>query len=106
MKNFNWEDFKNGKIAVCFETKEKAEIFLKECVINGITWCDFSEATSFNPWVSEDVTFCCIDSYSKLEWASYKYFKFKNKPIIKWEIDGIKEYQFKKHLKLTKKGKK
>ena len=45
MKNFNWEDFKNGKIAVHCDTEEKAKDFLKECEKQEIKWVCGDKAT-------------------------------------------------------------
>ena len=38
MDNFDWEDFKNGKIAVHCDTEDKAKDFVKECYEHGIKW--------------------------------------------------------------------
>lgn len=35
---FNWEDFKNGKIAVRCDTEEKANEFIKQCYKHGMSW--------------------------------------------------------------------
>lgn len=48
MKNFNWEEFKNGEIAVHCDTEEKANDFLKECNKQGITWTDGDKTTEIN----------------------------------------------------------
>lgn len=38
MKDFDWEKFKKGKIAVHCDAEEKAKDFLKECYDYGIKW--------------------------------------------------------------------
>lgn len=43
---FNWEDFKNSKIAVHCKTEGKAEEFIKECYKRGIKWCYGDENTT------------------------------------------------------------
>ena len=43
---FNWEDFKNGKIGVHCKTEEEAEEFIKECYKHGLKWCYSDENTT------------------------------------------------------------
>lgn len=38
MKDFNWEEFKGGKVAVVFDNKKALEDFLKECDREGLKW--------------------------------------------------------------------
>lgn len=50
---FNWEDFKNSKIAVYCKTEGKAEEFIKECYKRGIKWCYSDENTTHWEEVNE-----------------------------------------------------
>lgn len=50
---FNWEDFKNGKIAVHCKTEEEAKGFIKECYKHGMKWCYSDENTTHWDDVSE-----------------------------------------------------
>ena len=45
---FNWEGFKNGKIAVHCDTEEKAKDFVKKCYKYGIKWlCEANDDATF-----------------------------------------------------------
>ena len=50
---FNWEDFKNGKIGVHCKTEEEAGEFIKECYKHGLKWCYSNENTTHWEEVSE-----------------------------------------------------
>lgn len=70
---FNWEDFKNGKIAVHCKTEEEAKEFIKECYKHGMKWCysdentthwdDVSEKNYYNYYICEK--YIC---YGNLDW--------------------------------------
>ena len=47
---FDWDAFKQGKIAVHCDTEEKAKAFLKECHDRGLTWCDGESLLSKSIW--------------------------------------------------------
>lgn len=91
MKNFNWEAFKRGDIAVHCDTEEKAKDFLKKCDKEGIRWNTGEYTHEFTEW-----------NKHKKE-TSYSYFikgivmtrldldKEQGLKIIKWEIDTMKE---------------
>lgn len=40
MKNFNWDEFKNDKVAIHCDTLEKAKDFIDRCITHGFTWRD------------------------------------------------------------------
>jgi len=94
MKNFNWEEFKKGNIAVHCNTEEKAKDFLKECDREGITWQRGQYTHEFTKW----------DIFK--EGTSYSFFingiaitrldldKTQGYKIIEWEIDTMKELTF------------
>ena len=43
---FNWDDFREGKIAVWCETRELREDFLKQCDENNIEWGVYGDMPS------------------------------------------------------------
>ena len=106
MKNFNWEEFKNGEIAVHCDTEEKANDFLKECNKQGITWTDGDKTTEINCWFwyEKDTSYACRDGKSKLTFEFLKHYKDKGLEIIKWEIDKMKELTFKEVIADIKEG--
>lgn len=83
---FNWEKFKEGKIAVHCDTKEKAIDFLNECErhlierakinIGRLDYCIFEDGIGYS---------CGID-YNKLESDSLEYYEKEYETIIKWNI--------------------
>lgn len=54
---FDWEAFKNEKIAVHCDTEEKANAFLKECEKHGMNW-HVCKATEKNYWIEEKEKTC------------------------------------------------
>lgn len=104
MKNFNWEAFKKGNIAVHCDTEEKAKDFLKKCDKEGIRWNTGEYTHEFTEW-----------NKHKKE-TSYSYFikgivmtrldldKEQGLKIIKWEIDTMKELTFTEVIANIKEG--
>lgn len=104
MKNFNWEEFKKGNIAVHCNTEEKAKDFLKECDREGITWQRGQYTHEFTKW----------DIFK--EGTSYSFFingiaitrldldKTQGYKIIEWEIDTMKELTFTEVMANIKEG--
>ena len=107
MINFDWERFKNGKIAVHCDTEEKANDFLKECDKKGIKWISGKETVNLNNWDDEreDTIYCCFNRNSKLEYAelSYIYRSGKKIKIIKWNLDNL-EKTFREVIRDIKEG--
>lgn len=106
MKNFNWEEFKNGEIAVHCDTEEKANNFLNECDKQGIAWTDGDKTTEINCWFwyKKDTSYACSEGKSKLTFESLEHYKDKGLEIIKWEIDKMKELTFKEVIANIKEG--
>lgn len=104
MKNFNWEAFKRGDIAVHCDTEEKAKDFLMECDKNDIKWEGGRYTPEFTKW----------DIFK--EGTSYSYFingitiirldldKAQGLKIIEWEIDAMKELTFTEVIANIKEG--
>lgn len=72
---FNWEDFKNGKIAVHCKTEEEAKEFIKQCYKHGMKWCYSNENITHWDDVSEK-NYYTYDicgkhiCYGNLDWKS------------------------------------
>lgn len=108
MKSFNWEDFKNGKVAVNCDTKEKAKDFLKECDKQKIKWLsgeNASDQTIWKAYKNQTVYGCFL---GVLVYESVIYFKNIDITIIEWEIDKmdnkIKELTFREVIANIKEG--
>ena len=107
MKNFNWEEFKNGEIAVHCDTEEKAKDFLKECEKRDIGWSSGKKANHNTNWDSYKIDTCysCyILRERELVYGSKHFFKKEGLEIIKWEIDEMKELTFKEVIANIKEG--
>ena len=52
MKNFNWNEFKQGRVAVHCDTEEKVNDFLKYCKNNGVVcmngWTIYENKTCYS----------------------------------------------------------
>ena len=90
---FNWQDFKNGHIAVNCDTKEKAIDFLKKCDERGIVWIEGQKTTKKTYWdlKKELTSYCCIYNKGKLGFARKDFYKEKGITLIEWEIKDKKE---------------
>ena len=105
MKNFNWEDFKNGKIAVHCDTKEKARYFLKKCKEKGFIWNDESDISPNDySWASykEETTYSMGEK--GIMFGDIDVHENENLKIIKWGIDTMKELRFKEVIANIKEG--
>lgn len=95
MKNFNWEAFKKGNIAVHCDTEEKAKDFLKKCDKEGIRWNTGEythESTEWNEHKKETSYSHYIKGVVIARLGLNKALGYK---IIEWEIDTMKELTFK-----------
>lgn len=109
MKNFNWEAFKRGNIAVHCDTEEKAKDFLKECDKEGIRWRCNNERTiteGSNCWrvEKENTSYSCMGRFCTLGYSNYKTHRDKGLEIIKWEIEDMKELTFTEVIATIKEG--
>ncbi len=87
---FNWDEFKNGKVAVNCDTEEKSREFIKECHergmkwfflnINDTNWSNFKESTCYSYSLNSE--YLKFGHKSKFEAVDYK--------IIKWESEKMK----------------
>lgn len=86
---FNWEKFKEGKIAVHCDTKEKAIDFLNECYKQHLIWQgEYKIDLNENRWnVNKKYTgYCCYQTKERLQFCDIDFYKEKGKEIIKWNI--------------------
>lgn len=92
MKNFNWEKFKKGGIAVHCDTEEKANDFLNECDKKTIVWLWAKRTTEYNNWnrYSSETGYRC-NGENELGYAPLEYYKNNRNQIVQWEIDEKKE---------------
>ena len=87
---FNWDDFRDGKIAVWCETRELREDFLKQCDNNNIRWRTNGELASHNIEVTscegEDCT-AYVCKHFGIAFSDYDWFQEQGIKVIKWSID-------------------
>ena len=92
MNNFDWNKFKNEKIAVWCDTEEKAREFVKECYKRGMKWSSSSlENETYFVQYKKDT---CYDFYTdgnknKLMFCDKFYYERNNYKIIKWESEKM-----------------
>lgn len=85
---FNWDEFRNGKVAVNCDTEEKAKEFLKECYERKLKWFDGSLDTCWK--INKENT--CYEYIGKLVYCSKSHYEEKEEgyKIIKWESENMK----------------
>ncbi len=81
MKQFDWEKFKNGNIAVHCETKEEAEDFCKKMHEQGMKW---RNGTTYLGRTKFDSYFDQMCYYGDVEYSRLKYAKEKGYEILEW----------------------
>ena len=72
---FNWEDFKNGKIVVNCKTEEESKKFIKQCYKYGIKWRYGNENNTQWKDMNEKIYYECEDEYiyyGNLNWKPSK----------------------------------
>jgi hypothetical protein len=94
---FNWEDFKNGKIAICCDTEEKLKDFLRECEKQNLKWpFGVGNAIKFNPWDVYKGKTVIGHNYKNSNFLSYSskgfYEGIEGLKIIDWELINVKEF--------------
>lgn len=104
MKNFNWEEFKNGEIAVHCDTEEKADDFLKECEKRNIKWIGGDNATHHNHYSVNFGLTCYCGKKGVLTYSDKVYFIQEGTTIVKWEVKEVKERTFKEVIANIKEG--
>ncbi|WP_346935349.1 hypothetical protein [Clostridium sp.] len=86
---FNWDKFKNEKVAVWCDTEEKAREFVKECYERGVKWRTSYKYTTH--WYGENT--CYIYNFNKddkLTCCDKPFFESSDIKIIKWESENMK----------------
>ena len=84
---FNWEDFKNGKIAVHCKTEEEAEKFIKQCFKHGLKWHYDNENTTHWKDVSGTIYYECDNEH-----IYYGNFNWKiNQIVVEYKEDNKME---------------
>ena len=83
---FNWEKFKEGKIAVHCDTKEKAIDFLNECERHLIERAKINIRRLDARIFEDGIGYSCGIDYNKLEFDSLEYYEKEYETIIKWNI--------------------
>lgn len=80
MKKFNWDEFKNNKIAVHCKTEEEAKDFCERMHEQGMKWCSgesYLKETNYE-FCEEEIC------YIKGEFSPYQYYKSNGYEILEW----------------------
>lgn len=87
MKNFNWEDFKSGELAISCETKEIAKDFVdslyKANVLNNLPFKDYY----IGKWSHFNDCYRFSKEYDDLCYENSAIYNFSNYRIVKWKIE-------------------
>ena len=84
---FNWEGFKNGKIAVHCKTEEEAEKFIKKCFKHGLKWHYGNENTTHWKDVSGTIFYECDNKYIYYGSSNWKL----NQIVVEYKEDNKME---------------
>lgn len=85
MKEFNWNEFKNEKVAVHCKTEEEAKDFIKVACENDCKWYNRDKSfTNFDVYGCKTTYTCGNYNKDQLEWCYYNYFKENNYKIYEW----------------------
>lgn len=87
---FNWDEFKNKKVAVNCDTEEKAREFIKECYKRGLKWSVPTEKHTMFDWYKKDTCYEYEIDENRLMFADKKFYKSNGYKIIKWESENMK----------------
>ena len=103
MKNFNWEDFKKGNIAVHCDTEEKAKDFLRKCDRQRFEWESGVPTIACTKWneCKEETSYSFLKG---IRFARVSEHKLNGYKIIKWEIEDMKELTFKEVIANIEEG--
>ncbi|WP_346884363.1 hypothetical protein [Clostridium sp. UBA4395] len=89
---FNWDEFRNGKVAVNCDAEEKAKEFVKECFGRNMGWSGgASRLNTMFEWYKEDTCYIYnFNNNNKLTWCRKSFFEDRDIKIIKWESEKMK----------------
>ncbi|KEI90735.1 hypothetical protein N493_15105 [Clostridium botulinum B2 433] len=96
MGNFDWNEFKKGKVVVHCDTKEKAINFISKCNSYNMKWSDGTKVKSTECYFEECENGICYrfknDDYGSV--LTFEELSYYNNfyPIIKWEIENKIDY--------------
>lgn len=100
MKDFNWFEFKKGKVAVNCDTEEKAMDFLNKCKEHELKQGDrfdlLHEYTFFN---INRANLCYAYDHmnsGRIAYADIAFYKSRSYKIVEWEIDENMNKEFTK----------
>lgn len=85
MKEFNWNEFRNNKMAVHCKTEEEAKDFIKVAYENDCKWNNRDKSfTNFDIYGCKTTYTCGNYNKDQLEWCYYNYLKENNYKIYEW----------------------
>lgn len=89
MKQFDWEKFKNGNIAVHCKTEEEAEDFCNQMHKHGMKW---RSGESYSEQMNFDLYFDRMCYYSDGQFSDLKYAERNRYTILEWSDYMQKEF--------------
>ncbi|NCI71554.1 hypothetical protein EJM68_02195, partial [Clostridium botulinum] len=91
----NWDEFKNGKVAVYCKNKKLKEDFLQRCTDVGLTCYKGSEKPINHCTLYDNISYCYAYNtpYTvDLAYDTVDFFTKNNYKIIEWEIENKIDY--------------
>lgn len=91
MKNFDWNEFIKGNVAVHCDTEEKTSDFLKKCHDKGMAWRNGDSLLDYSLWDTHEENTCylCCNYNNRISYGDLDYFEEDYK-IVEWEIEDMK----------------
>lgn len=87
---FNWDEFRNEKIAVWCDTEEKAREFIKECHSRNLRWGFSRDTTNYDTYKTNTCYVYNFESKEAIEFSNSLFYKRAGFKIIKWESEKMK----------------
>lgn len=89
---FNWDEFRNGKVAVNCDNEEKAREFIKECHKRDMKWHSSSSENEIRWKEFKNDTCYCFSHFNDghLGYSSTVFYEVRGYKIIKWESEKMK----------------
>lgn len=94
MNKFDWDKFKNEKIAVNCRTEEAAKEFVKECFNRGMKWFGWSTPVTFYNCYKEETAYTFnFDGFKNLGYSDALWYKQEGYEVVEY-ISEKKQTEF------------
>lgn len=93
---FDWRNFKYKNIAVHVKTQEEYDNFMKECKVQGLTWCTGKEVDKLNLWPDCAYDTCIVHDNSVSAQRGLHYQRLGYYKRCGYEIEEFADFYFPK----------